>query len=313
MIKYLRNVGNALYNDSASWALNADGSGDTTFPTSEDDVVLGAEAGNTVLTVNVASECKGFDSTNFTGTFNINNVALKFNGNVALGASMTFAATGSAIIWLSGEQTIKSNGVVFPCAITRNGVGTTTLLDAFSCGTKTLYNYVGGFNSGGFAITCGLYDFSTTFVRTITLGNSTITCSSLNCANTTNLTLTANTAKFIVNQAATGNMSFSHGTAQFYDLELNGYNDANSVKAFAGDLTCTHSLKLAGRGADKKLWIKSSVPGTVRTITAPSVIVENCDFTDIKGAGDGWPSAVKNLYNSSLKWSSNCRYNGVQR
>lgn len=309
--KYL--IGSGDFNSDLIWSTESGGVNNTTHPTKSDDVVCDIASGNVTLSSGSSdAHFKSINAETFTGRFN-SNTSFYFNsyGNITLGANM-LQSTVDGYWRVRNTTNIKTNGFILNnLNLLIYNDSTVNLLDNFQGNRFGFYNG-GVLNTNNYSISVREISNSVAGNKILNAGSSIITTSIFNNS-LNNITINGENYKFIINQASTGNMSFSHGNVQFYDLELNGYNDANSVKAFAGDLVCNNSLKLAGKASNKKLWVKSATPGTVRTITAPSVIVENCDFTDIKGAGDGWPSAVKNLYNSSLKWSSNCRYNGVQR
>lgn len=71
----------------------------------------------------------------------------------------------------------------------------------------------------------------------------------------------------------------------FYNLTFQIYYSALSDIRLYGNITVTNTLTIAGNSAIKRAFIKSSVLGTARTITAAAISVSNADFQDITGAG----------------------------
>lgn len=283
--KYLRSVG-GNFSDNVTWSTTSNGSADTTAPTSSDDVVCDPNSGSAVLTVNVDSNCKTLNQTGFIGT-------LAGSGNIFAYGSITFdpnqTITHTGRLIFQGIATLTTNGKTLTCAdVSPNN--NLTLGDNLTInGLIQMGN--GIFNTNNKNINCTLFKSSSSFAKTFNLGSSTITCTSLDLTGT-NQTFNYNTSSIVVNQAATGTMSFSHGSCQFYNLTLNGFNDKVSQKLFAGDLTVNNNLSLQGNSIINRLYVKSDTTGTKRTLTAKTVDLDNVDFQDITFAGDAVWSGV---------------------
>ncbi|MCR4307900.1 MAG: hypothetical protein NUV80_05015, partial [Candidatus Berkelbacteria bacterium] len=104
------------------------------------------------------------------------------------------------------------------------------------------------------------------------------------------LTLTAGT--FDGNSCAVISKGFSFTIVPtvaitFYDLEMLPTTAAvGNFISLAGDITVSNTFTLSnGATATNRIFVKSSVLGTTRTITAAAISVANADFQDITGAG----------------------------
>jgi hypothetical protein len=238
--------------------------------------------------VNVASACKSLDMTDFVGEL-AGSFGLAIRGNTTFGSGMTNNWTGD--LSLTGIITTNTKVIKGRLWNINNTSGISLGDDFNSINSMYLKGTDTTFNSNNHTITCTSFNSDGTYTRTITLGSSTITCTSLDLSGT-NLTFNYDTSTIILNQAATGTMAFSHGTAQFYNLTLNGFNDKVSQKLFAGNLTVNNNLSLQGNSIINRLLVKSDTTGTKRTLTAKTVDLDNVDFQDITFAGDATWSGV---------------------
>jgi hypothetical protein len=247
--------------------------------------------------------------TGFTGSFALNQkfyieTVLTFSQNA------TYSTQNYDICYFYGGFDIYCNEATVNCTIGAfNDI--IILKDNLNLGNGNLGVNTGSVITNNHNIICGKVYHTATTSATITLGSSTVTCTSFDTSGT-NLTFNYNTSTVIVNQAATGTMSFSHGTAQFYNLTLNGHDSVGCSKAFSGNLIVNNILTISGNSAVNKLALKSS-DTTVRTITAPTVNLSNIDYyQNIKGAGDGWIGKVP-FFNSASSWNPTMKYSGVLR
>jgi len=277
------------WSDASTWASTSGGSDSVGVPDSTIDVVADPNSGSAVLTVNVSSYCKSLNMTGFTGTL-AGNAGLNVYGDTNLSnlASNTF--TGGIYLW-GNPSVFTSNNAVLSTNIFVHTNSSVMLFDDLNIGIKELRITQSTLISNNNNISCGYLNGSINGTKTITLGSSTVTCTSLDLSGT-NLTFNYDTSTVIVNQSSTGAMSFNPGTCQFYNLTLNGYTDKVSTLSLANDLTVNNQLSLQGNSITNRLWIKSNTTGTPRTITAKTVDLDNVDFQDCTFTGDATWSGV---------------------
>jgi hypothetical protein len=225
-----------------------------------------------------------------------------------------FAVTGTGTINFSSTttgKTINANGVALTSiSFVFNGVGGGwTLASAITNNGFFISN--GSFNTGNFNITTGQFGSNYSTTRSITLGSSTISCSSTsgawNLATTTGLTFSAGTSTIsCINAGPT----FNGGGLTYYNLTfastsigtsfINGTNTFNNViftaRAAAGFGSCTISANQtingtltlgSGTTGVARLMLASDVIGTQRTLTCATIAasVTDIDFRDIALAG----------------------------
>jgi hypothetical protein len=311
-VTYYLSPSGGNFGDASTWASTSGGSDSVGVPDNTIDCVCDPNSGSAVLTINTSVTCKKLDQSGFVGTL-AGNSNLTISGNLTLGSGQTITYTGT--ISLNANSTITSNTKTGNFNLSVLTTGTVIqLADNLNIGTGNILVTRGTLTTNNNSITCsGFSRGSSTASCTVNLGSSTVTCTSLDFATyPTGLTFNYDTSTIILNQAATGAMSFRHGTAQFYNLTLNGHASVGCSKAFLGNLTVNNILTISGNSAVNKLALKSS-DTTVRTITAPTVNLSNIDYyQNIKGAGDGWIGKVP-FFNSASSWNPTMKYSGVLR
>ena len=82
-----------------------------------------------------------------------------------------------------------------------------------------------------------------------------------------------------------GNGTLTTQNVKFSSLVL-GNNTAVTIQ-LNGDVIATNQIRFSGPSSSSRFMVKSSIPGTPRTITSASIsgLTENCDFQDITSAG----------------------------
>jgi hypothetical protein len=146
---------------------------------------------------------------------------------------------------------------------------------------------------------------STSNVREIKLGASTVTLSSqVSFTTSINLAFDAGTSSIVVTPT---NVNFNGGNQTFYNVSftstaagthtVNQSNTFNSLSitapasaglrqvSFAGNQTITGTLTVAGASATRRIFLRSSLVGTTRTLTVGTLSADDCDFRDITIAG----------------------------
>jgi len=321
--KYVRTAGGDV-NVAATWSLSSGGPADTTIPTAADDVVLDANSGD--LNTNAAMVCRSFDCNGYTGTMSNNgNIsvgdATAGAGNIAirLVAGMNYTHTGSWILSSTSaiQQTIDFAGKTIAGLTIGSAGGSTAaswLLASVIVATTNVVHQRGAFATDNFDITAAAFNSSNNSVRSQDLGSSTITASNssvnaINYMDTTNLTMAANTATFVVASAGTAganiaafdfngaSLTFAPTGSGLCSITGAGFTIANltyigpvnktNTLSLSGDFTTTGTLTCTGNSPTNRILVFSSTNGTARTINLAGATVHNTnvDFMDIAFVG----------------------------
>ena len=311
--------GTAAWDGTAGtkWALTSGGAGGQAIPTAADDVFFDAASGAVTCTISTGTTvAKSINCTGFTGTLT-GTAARTVSGSVTLHAGMTMSYTGPLTI--SGTGNIISAGKTFG-SVTVNGVGiTVTLSDSFiSSTTLTLTN--GTLNSNNFNVTANIFSSSNSNTRTLTMGSSSWTLTGTgtvwSTASITGLTLNANTSTISVTGVTT---TFNTGSLTFYNLSFTPLGPATTIAiagaaitfnnlsfsgvsgagaaqvSFSGNHTVNGTLTVTTANATRRVFFRSSVKGTPRTITCAAVSLNDTDFSDIIIAGVAAPATGTRL------------------
>ncbi len=224
---------------------------------------------------------------------NNNTSVLSFNSTSATQQTLTFGGKSTSQL-----QFATAGNWIFSDAWT--GLATNTVL------THT----AGTVNTNGQTITCGVLSSSNSNVRTLTLGASSVTCTSAGAswtfATSTNLTFNANTSTVTLNGAS---ITFNGGGMAFNNLIVSGSGAAiitgggttvvnltrtgTAVKTDSMQLNTDYIISgtftVTGNSATNRLIVLTNTVGVSRTITAAVTSLTNVDFMDITGAGAASP------------------------
>lgn len=303
--------GTAAWDGTAGtkWALTSGGAGGQAVPTSADDVFFDAASTGTCTISTGNTGAKSITCTGFTGTIT-GTAAITVSGNVTLAAGMTYTHTGTVTI--NATATLTTAGKTFG-GLDVNGSGiTVTLGDALTASlVRVIQITQGTFDTANFNVTCGNFNSSNSNIRTITLGSSTVACSTINAATTTNLTFNAGTSQINVSNASGNfggagltfyNVTFTSTSIsplppgmQLYDSTT--YNNLTvtaptssrlSYFTFLGNITVNGTLTIPNpANATRRYFFTSDAVGTQRTLTCNAVAaLADVDFRDIKFAGN---------------------------
>ena len=270
-----------------------------------------SNASATTVTRTSAVACKSIDATGFAGGITQNNSenTLTIGGSLTLGASITefFATT----LIFDGTGTITTNGFTINSTNFRiNGSEiTVTLGSALTIPTNgTITVEQGTFTTAGYAISAGTINYSVTNLGALNLGASTITLQGSAPLTLAGPTTNAGTSQINLTGAGALTASLSLGTATLYNLSfLTDFGNAGTrtiagaatfnnltlasatlglgVYSIVDNLTVNGTLTGSFTSPVNRVFIRSSVLGTARTITAAAVSASNCDFRDITLAG----------------------------
>lgn len=296
------------------WAATSGGTGGESVPTSSDDVYFDSNSTG-VVTKSYNNACRNFDSTGFAGSFSGTGTLIVY-GSYTCGVYY-----GSAIYLRSSStgKTVTTNGVSHTSGLYFDGPGGGwTLQDDVTLTGGYLSHQKGTLDTNSKAITASSFRGSWSDSRTLTLGSSVITLTTASASihaadftDTTGLTITANTAKFVFTGIpATGYNSFNSASAfdfnglsiecnvaGIFRVNANGstlkdlLRTGTAVKTdsirFVSNVVVTGTLRLYGNSAVNRLWVhcgdaSSYIPGTRRTVTNTGVTheLQHVDFED---------------------------------
>ena len=242
------------------WAASSGDAPGASLPTSADNVFFDALsfslAGQTVA-LDVSANCLDMNWTGATNT-----PALGAPSNLNIYGSVTYIAAmlNTMFGWTDfrdtvGGRTIMSNGFL-SSGYRFLTAGAWTLQDAFSSGGNAIQFSSGTLNTNGQTVTCANFNISNTMVKVLTLGASTVQCTSWSYSGT-NLTLNANTATIKVS----GTGAFQGGGITTYnEVQLNG-----TAHTISGSNTLA-TLSLNPAGAQTLTF----TDGTTQTVTTLS-------------------------------------------
>ena len=327
--------GNAAWNATAGtkWALTSGGAGGQAIPTAADDVFFDAGAGTgNVTSVTSAAVARSINFTGYVGTFThtsgieliigdgtagAGNIALKMVAGMTytLGntrtSSLKFVSTSATV------QTITAGGKIFGDVTFDGAAGSWQMADAWiasASATRLVTLTNGTIDTNNFTMPFAGFNSNNSNVRTMTFGSSLIDCSAagtgIQMTDTTNLTITANTATL----KTAGNFSLA-------TIDLNGASVIFITSTFGGmqigvsgstitcvnftfnntfartgqliitGLVCTGTLTLSGSSTANRLLVKSPTTAVAASVTANAYVLTNVDMNDIALAGAGAPGA----------------------
>jgi hypothetical protein len=258
--------GTGNWNDTAHWSLssnNVDLSAPQAVPDADDNVHFDLNSftgAGQVISVNVAGDCLNLDFTGVTNnpTFSVSGGALNIYGSLVYSANMIVDFSASLTFIGTGNQTITTNNVAMAhCGLVVNSATLTlTIQDSWNSPNNSLSVQAGTFDTNGKTITCGNFrDNGSAAAKTVTLGNSTINCTTWNFASG-NLTLTANTSTINVSSS-----TFAGGGVATY----NAVNLIGATSTISG--SNTFSTLALSNGTTQTITFTDGTTQTASTFT----------------------------------------------
>ena len=300
------------------WSASSGGASGASVPTLADDVffdTLSNATGYTVtLTANPA-QCRSVT------------IGAPLTGNITIAGSTPWSIYGSFIIAATGVTrtftsdlnfratttglTITTNGVALASAITLIGAGGGWTLGSALTTTGSLTLTQGAFDTANFNLTTsGNFVSTGALTRSLTLGSSSINCTTWSALAQTNLTINAGTSTIQVNGGAG---TFNGGGLTYYNVTkfTTGSNafvigDANNTfnavsvtnSSGLGYLSITGNqtigtLTANGNTYNARMFIVAATIGTQIILTVTSFVTNGyIDFRDINIAGAASPLTV---------------------
>lgn len=294
---------------TTNWSATSGGAGGASVPTTADSVFFNQAATYTV-TMTGALECLNITVSAGTVTFAQGTLpTLSINGSMSLRVGTVWNLTG-AITFTStvAGETITNNGVTLKGAVTFNGSGGSWTLGSAFTTTGPVTLTTGTLDTsavGNYAFTCGTFVSISGLPSALNMNASAVTATgnlfSLNgagvvlSAGTSQITMTsASLTTFNGNSNTFYNVAFTAAPSSGTIRTINGDNVFNTLSfsapsalrsgpiTFGGNQTINGTLIGSGATAIRRLFYRSSVLGSPRTLTlASATTLSNCDFRDI--------------------------------
>jgi hypothetical protein len=312
--------GTGTWNTSSTtnWSASSGGPNGASVPTAADSVFFD-QAGTYTVTTTGSLTCLDFTVSAGTVAFT-NTGTITVSGSMSLLAGTTWGGSmGLAFNATTTGKTVTTNGVVLGNTSFSGAGGYWTLGSALTVGsTSSITVLAGTFDTGGYAVSCGIFNSSNSNVRTIKLNSSTINVGVAisggiwNCAIVTNLTFNAGTSTIIVNNnsstfgtsnATTGltfyNVTFASGSTSSTILGANTFNNLTVIKSgsvgvstlnFSNSQTINGTLSTTSTAGNRRVFFASSTYGIGWTLTCNSASsLTDADFRDIYVKGTAAP------------------------
>jgi hypothetical protein len=297
----------------------------TAIPGETTAISLNIQAGNTGSIVSISGS---FIDLNFAGCSSTSSNTTKYvYGNLTLSSGMTYT-TGTNYIYFASTsattRTITSNGANLNQPIAFNGAGGTWQLQDALTTSATIEITNGAFNSNNNTVTCSTFSYSSSGVKSLILGTSTVTITGgssvsgfIGAGNNTTYSMSSATVVF----TTTGDSCYANGNntteSQVGTVTINGVgctlylggttarcgtlnNSAGKfctiVNRCSSGFTVDNFAITGSLGAG--VVIKSDVTGTARTISQTSGTTVNAYYLAIKDTVVTG-GAVWNAYNSA--------------
>lgn len=300
--RFLVGTGAWTASNTAIWSTTDGGAPGASVPTSSDNVFFTLLSGPLTVTIATdAANCANLDCTGYLGTLAGSTTALNIYGSMTLASGMTMSFT-AALNFLSTStgRTLTFAGKTTNSVSTFSGVGGGwTLVDEWNNTLKSILptGVISSFNSNGQKITCGAFTINSGI--TVTLGASSIFCTSWSCGSGTNLSALSSiisvtgTSAFgsggksygIVNISTTVDTTISTMGCSFINLSLknsSGYVNFTLPTA----ITISNPDWMGNNNSTQRISVGSQSTITTAVVTCNgSVSLLNVDLAGITIAG----------------------------
>ena len=304
------------WSDGNHWSLTSGGSPSGCSPTPMDNVFFDANSFSSSMQTTLINIPTAFcndmtwtnvtNSPSFTGT--IANT-LKIYGSLAFASGMTvnlscpvsFEATTTG-------KTITSAGQSFSYTASFNGVGGGwTLLDGFTS-MNTIYLNNGTFTSNNFPVSCNSFYSTTSTARTLNMGSSVFTITSISSVwQVFGPLMVVNAGTSTINATCDQsgwNVDFNGGGFTYYDLNFTGPDLGPSGYGDIGDNNTFHNVSFASAGK-----VYSSNVFNTATFYSDGTIMNSNTYNNLifsPGYTYAISSGMTQTVNNSLSATGNC-------
>lgn len=310
---------------TTNWSATTGGAGGAGVPGLADVAIIDTSSGTGTITCTggrcatltvTATQAITLGATSSTLTVT-SDLTFPTGNSFAVAASLTLTLGGATVgSGLTGARTFTTGGKTLGILVI-DGLATQswTLTGALTCANGITLNS-GTFNTAGFAVSCSSFTIApSSVVKTLTLGASTITCSSTWTVNSTGfLTFNANTSTISLSSSV--NFQFTGGGLNYNNVTFtttaantttiagsNSFNNltfaspSTGIKAvsFSANQVITGTLTCNGATIIRRILLRSDTMGTTRTLTVAAESMSNCDFRDIATAGAASPFTGSNF------------------
>ena len=288
----------------------------------------------TAGTVTITQDMPRIGSVDFTGSANktwTTTAVCEFYGSINLTNLTTLSNSSSGYTYTGrGSNTINCAGKSWAKTFTVNCYnGTLGLASVFSAGISTFVVTSGNFTTNNYDMNFGSFTGSSTAVRSVDFGSSTITLSQsgtcFSLVTSTNLTFSCGTSTIKFNNNTTNAKNFSGGNNTFYKfwdnttstgvftiLGANTFNevmiDAGRTLTFVNGATQTFTSGGPGvtiNGTGSTTTIKSALSSAATFSKASgTVTVDNCIITWVNATGGATWNATNSTVTNSTGWST---------
>lgn len=228
------------WSDTAVWSSSSGGASGASVPMVHDSVFIDGNSGVGTISIDMPRTCADLTCTGYTGTLISGGLQPNVYGNFKLTPSMTINFGNTLNLFGRGSQTITMAGKTLGAGLVVAGAttGSYTMQDTLIMGTGFSVNS-GIFNTNNFNISCTTFSTSGNVARTLNLGTSTITMTSVASGNivgisTTNGGTTVNgaLATFLISNPTSNPRIFAGGNGSFGVLQ-------HTLPTSSGSLTIT--------------------------------------------------------------------------
>lgn len=256
-------IGDTTYSVAGTPVINVTSSTTTAITistgamTESNSISFNFTTGSYPLTISAGSVFRNLDFTGYSGT--VASTGLSLYGDINLGSTVVFAATGTAWTFASTAvgtpRTITSNGRLINFPVTFNGVnGSWKLLDAMTISVSRALTHTNGtVDLNGKTLTAGLRYATAAGTKVLTFNGGELNCSvssttSFNNAAPTGFSTVAGTGTGKINMSASGTKTFVGGGSTFNCtvsnggaglLTISGNNTIDTVTTTSGSVAIT--------------------------------------------------------------------------
>jgi fibronectin-binding autotransporter adhesin len=319
MTTYYLRSGGGNWSAASTWSLTSGGGATGSTPTAADDLICDAGSSTATLTLDGTSGspnlCRSFTCTGFTGTlaYGTSKYITCGDGTAGqwllasgmtvsgTGCTLKFASTttGNNITW-AGKQPGSGSTIIFD-----GSGGGWQFQDAFTTGLAVSH-VTGSLDTNSKSVTAS-YSASGTGTRSLTMGTTNWNTGSntvgWNIADSTNFTFSGASATITIGSATQpfngGGLSYNIVTSTgittqtitidqvntFATLTTSCGAGISSQYLFGANQTVTGTWTVNGNSVINRAYVRSSVRGTARTISAATVTSQHSDWQDITAAG----------------------------